>query len=309
MRVAITGSSGLVGTELRKRLPESGHEVVLVTRGERGSAPVVWQPDRGWIQEGALEGCDAVVHLAGASIGEGRWTKRRKRELHDSRIDSTRLLVDHLASLDAKPRVLVCASAVGYYGNRGDEVLSEDAPPGEGFLKDLVEEWEREARRAEVLGIRVVSIRSSLVLSATDGALPRMLLPFKLGVGGRLGSGRQWMPWIALTDEARAIEWAIGHEELSGPVNLASPNPMRNSEFTKVLGRQLHRPTVFPAPRFGLRILLGQMADELLLYSQRVAPKKLMESGFTFEQPDVDAALAVALAKLVQSSSPLAHSV
>lgn len=295
MRVAITGSSGLIGTELRQRLAAAGHHVVRVQRGGPGSAPVVWKPAEGWIQEGALEGCDAVVHLAGVSIGDKRWTAKRKQALRTSRVDSTRLLVDHLGTLTRKPRVLVCASAVGFYGDRGDEVLTEDAPPGEGFLAGLVQDWEREARRAEAFGVRVVSIRSAPVQSSKGGALPRMLTPFKFGVGGRLGSGQQWMSWIALQDEARAIMWLLDHEELRGPVNLASPNPVRNREFTKALGRQLRRPALFPLPGFVLRLMFGQLGEELLLFSQRVVPAKLLESGFSFEYPELDAALAAAL--------------
>jgi uncharacterized protein (TIGR01777 family) len=297
MRVAITGSSGLIGTELSRRLAAAGHEVVRVLRGDLGSAPVVWQPKRGWVQEGALEGCDAVVHLGGVSIGDKRWTAKRKQALRASRIESTRLLVGHLGTLTRKPSVFVCASAVGFYGDRGDEVLTEDAPPGEGFLAELVQGWEREARRAEELGVRVVSVRSAPVQSLKGGGLPKMLTPFKLGVGGRLGSGRQWMPWITLEDEARAIEWVLTHEELRGPVNLASPHAVTNAEFTKALGRQIHRPTLFPVPRFALRLMFGQLGEELLLFSQRVVPSKLLASGFRFEYPGVDEALAAALGK------------
>lgn len=287
----------MIGTELTTRLADAGHEVVRVRRGDLGSALVVWRPDEGRIQDGALEGCDAVVHLGGASIGEGRWTASRKRTLRASRIDSTRVLVDHLATLQRKPSVFVCASAVGFYGDRGDEVLTEDAAPGEGFLAELVQDWEREARRAEELGIRVASIRSASVQSLKGGGLPRMLTPFKLGVGGRLGSGRQWMPWISLEDEARAIEWVLTHEELRGPINVASPNPVSNVQFTKALGRQLRRPTLFPLPRPVLRLMFGQLGDELLLFSQRVVPAKLLDSGFTFQYPGIDEALAAALGK------------
>jgi uncharacterized protein (TIGR01777 family) len=304
MRVAITGSSGLIGTELRQRLAAAGHEVVRVRRGELGSAPVVWKPAEGWIQDGALEGCDAVVHLSGVSIGDKRWTAKRKQALRSSRIDSTRLLVEHLGTLTHKPKVFVCASAVGLYGDRGDEVLTEDAPAGEGFLADLVQDWEREARRAEALGIRVLSIRTAPVQTRKGGSLPRMLTPFKFGVGGRLGSGRQWMPWIELSDHVRAVEWVLTHEELSGPVNLAAPGAVTNRDFKKALGQHLHRPTLFPVPAFVLRLVFGQLGKELLLFSQRVRPAKLLESGFTFEHPEVDDALATALGK---SAAPTEH--
>ncbi len=307
MRIAITGSSGLIGTELRTRLTAAGHEVIRVQRGELGSAPVVWQPDRGWIQEGAIEGCDAVVHLAGVSIGDKRWTTNRKHALRASRIDSTRLLVEHFATLQRKPRVFVCASAVGFYGDRGDEELTEEAAPGEGFLAELVQDWEQEARRAESLGIRVVSVGTAPIQSLKGGGLPRMLTPFKLGVGGRLGSGRQYMPWISLEDEARAIEWVITHEELRGPVNVAGPHSVTNAEFTKALGRQLHRPTLFPLPKFMLRLVFGQLGEELLLYSQRQVPAKLLDSGFVFEHPDIETALAAALGKSARPHSTAAH--
>lgn len=304
MRVAITGSSGLVGTELRTQLSAAGHDIVRVERGERGSLPVVWQPAQQWIAPAALEGCDAVVHLAGASIGDGRWSANRKRELWNSRIDSTRLLVEHFATLKQKPSVFVCASAIGVYGNRGDEELSDDAAAGGGFLADLVQAWEAEAHKAEALGIRVVTLRSAIVLAQDGGALAKMLTPFKFGVGGRLGSGKQWMSWIALEDEARAIAWTLTHEELHGPVNLAAPHPTRNADFTKVLGHVLHRPTLFPVPKFGLRLLFGQMGEELLLYSQRVAPTKLQRSGFAFHYPELETALEAALGKA--ASTPLA---
>lgn len=295
MRVAITGSSGLIGMALRGRLAVAGHEVVPVRRGGPAPGGIAWRPDEGWIEDGALEGCDAVVHLEGESIGDGRWTAKRKRAIRDSRIDSTRLLVEHVAALARPPRVFVCGSAVGLYGDRGDEELGEESGAGEGFLAGVVEEWEREAARAAEAGIRVVSIRTAVVLAPRGGALQRMLTPFRLGAGGRLGSGRQWMPWITLEDEVRAIEWALTHEELSGPVNLAAPQPVTNRELTKALARQLHRPALLPVPGFALRIVLGEMANELLLQSQRVAPAKLTLSGFHFKHETIEEALAAVL--------------
>jgi uncharacterized protein (TIGR01777 family) len=293
MRVAITGSSGLVGTALAERLEHSGHEVVRVPRRGVGGAPA-WNPVTGWIAEGTFDGCDAVVHLGGASIGEGRWTAARKQLLRSSRIDSTRLLADHLGTLERKPRVLVCASAVGVYGDRGDETLDESAAPGVGFLADLVRDWEAEAQRAEQHGIRVANIRSGVVLAKHDGALPRLLLPVRLGVGGPLGSGRQRMPWITLDDEVRAIEFALTHEAIRGPFNaVAQSTP--NIDFIRVLGRALNRPTLFPMPGLALRLLLGQMADEMLLNNQHVVARKLLDAGFMFEHSDLDAAIAAVL--------------
>lgn len=293
MRIIISGSSGLIGSGLLARLAEEGHDVLGLRRGAPGSAPVVWQPDEGWIQDGALEGCDAVVHLAGASIGEGRWSVRRKRELRSSRVDATRLLVEHIASLERKPRVLISASAVGYYGDRGDEVLDEDAGPGEGFLAGLCTEWEQEALRAEEAGVRTVLLRFGVVISRRGGALPRMLFPFRLGLGGRLGSGGQWMPWVSLEDALRAIEWAI-ETEIAGPVNVTAPDAVTNAQFTRALARQMHRPAFFRVPRLALRIALGQSADELLMWSARATPARLLESGFEFRHPDIASGLVAA---------------
>ncbi|MSQ36330.1 MAG: TIGR01777 family protein [Dehalococcoidia bacterium] len=294
MRVVVSGSSGLVGTAVREQLAAEGHEVQPLLRGDaEGSGPRWIAPsggEAGWIAPNALAGADAVVHLAGASIGEGRWTERRRTELRASRIDATRLLVDHLGTLAERPRVLVAASAVGAYGDRGDELLTEDAALGSGFLADLVRDWEREVVRAEALGVRVVRLRFGVVLAAHGGALPRMVTPMKLGVGGRLGSGRQWMPWVALPDVARAISWALA-EPVHGVVNVVAPEQATNAEFTRALGRVLHRPALFPTPALALRLLLGGAADELLLASQRVVPARLLAAGFQFTQPRVDGAL------------------
>ncbi|MGE0227227.1 MAG: TIGR01777 family oxidoreductase [Dehalococcoidia bacterium] len=296
MRVAVTGSSGLVGTALVARLRAGGHEVVRVRRGARADDGVAWLPDEGWIEDGAFEGSDAVVHLAGESIGDGRWTTRRKRAIRDSRIDSTRLLVEHMATLKQPPQVFVCGSAVGYYGDRGDQELDEGSGAGEGFLAGVVQDWEREAARAGQFGTRVVSVRTAVVLAPRGGALQRMLTPFRFGVGGRLGSGRQWMSWITLEDEVCAIEWVLLHDDLSGPVNLAAPHPVTNREFTKALGRQLTRPALFPAPSLALRVMLGEMAEELLLQGQRVLPEKLLRSGFRFAHETVEEGLRAVLA-------------
>ena len=294
-RIAITGSSGLIGSAFRAHAESAGHEIVRVRRGAPSDPAASWDPQTGWFREGALEGVDAVVHLAGESIGDGRWSARRKQELVSSRIDGTRLLIDHLASLERKPAVLVCASAIGFYGDRGDEQLSEESSAGTGFLADLVVAWEREAARANELGIRTVFTRFGIVLSKEGGALKKMLLPFKMGVGGRLGAGKNWMSFVALPDVVGAIETAIT-SDLSGPVNVTAPNPVTNADYTKALGKAIHRPTLFPVPPFGLKLLFGaETAEELLLSSQRVNPAKLSAAGYRFHQPDIASALTAAL--------------
>ncbi len=305
MTVAITGASGLVGTALTERLRAAGHRVVRLQRPGRGGASdgPTWDPARGVIDDGALEGCDAVVNLAGASIGEGRWTAGRKRVLRDSRIEGTRLLVQTMAKMERRPRVLVSASAVGFYGDRGDDRLPEDAARGRGFLADLAADWEAEALAAQDLGVRVVTPRFAMILDGDAEALKRMMLPIRMGVGGPLGSGRQWMPWVTLPDVARAIEYLLGHD-LSGAVNVVAPGEERNRAFTKVLARELHRPAIFPVPGFALRLLLGQMADELLLASTRAVPARLLDAGFEFEHPDVTSALRAVLKKPTPRAAP-----
>ncbi|MCC6236770.1 MAG: TIGR01777 family protein [Dehalococcoidia bacterium] len=297
MRVLITGATGGIGRALTDHLRQAAHEVTGLRR-ETGAASgkpgPSWDPARGILEAGTLSGFDAVVHLSGANIGEGRWTEARKRELWASRIDSTRLLVDRMREAADGPRILVCASAVGYFGDRGDEVLNESSPRGEGFLADLVEAWEREAARATEFGVRVVSSRFGVVMAADDGALRRLATAFRLGVGGRLGSGHQWMSWVAPADLVRAIEWFLTHE-VSGPVHVTSPQPVRNADLTRALARVLRRPALFPAPAFALRIALGGAADELLLASQRVMPARLLEAGFEFTYPAIEDALRVAL--------------
>ncbi|RLT41937.1 MAG: TIGR01777 family protein [Chloroflexi bacterium] len=289
MRIALTGATGMVGTALSARLRAGGHEVIEVTRGSARDGGM-WDA-KSWIAPGALDGVEGVVHLSGASIGDGRWSSARKDVLRSSRLDSTRLLVQHFATMTPRPRVFVCASAVGFYGDRGDEVLDETAPHGAGFLADLVVEWEAEARKAEALGVRVVSARSGIILDEGEGALPKMVMPIRFGVGGRLGSGRQWMPWVTLNDEVRALEFALTHETVSGPVNIAAPVPATNRTFTSAIGRVLHRPTLFPVPAVALRVLLGEAADELLLSSTRAVPTALQRAGFEFEDAELASAL------------------
>ena len=293
MQFGISGGTGMIGSALRAHLEGRGHRVVLLRRGPEGDGPR-WDPEAGTIDAGAFEGCDVVVSLGGASIGEGRWSAKRKQLLRSSRIDATRLLVDHLAGLPNPPKAFVSASAVGYYGDRDDELLPESAGPGEGFLASLVEDWERESLRANELGMRAVALRFGVVLSKDGGALPRMLTPFKLGVGGRLGSGKQWMSWVTLEDAVRAVEFAAT-SEIEGPHNVVAPGAATNSEFTKALGRALHRPTIFPVPGPMLRLAVGGAANELLLASQRAVPSRLTDAGFRFEHADLDDALAAVL--------------
>ncbi len=297
MRVAITGSTGLVGTALAERLREAGHEVLPVVRGDPADPAAMWDPAAGWVRDGALEGAEALVHLAGASIGEGRWSASRKQLLRSSRIQATHLLVDHLATLESGPRVVIGASAIGFYGDRGDEELTEDASGGEGFLAELVRDWERETLRAAEQGARAVALRTGLVLAGHGGVLRRMLLPFRMGVGGRLGSGRQWMSWISLDDLVNVISFALVREELSGAVNAVAPEAVTNREFTSVLGRVLRRPTLLPTPGFGLRLLFGEQANELLLSGQHVIPRRLLDAGYQFKHRELEPALRDALGK------------
>jgi uncharacterized protein (TIGR01777 family) len=244
-----------------------------------------------------MEAADAVVNLNGASIGGGRWTQARKKLLVTSRVDSTRFLVDSLARLKQKPRVLISASAVGYYGNRGGEILTESSAPGNDFLAEVCRNWEAEALRAQASGIRTVLTRFGIILSAKGGALTQMLKPFKLGLGGRLGSGNQWMSWVALDDVIGILRSALSNEQASGPVNVVAPNPVQNSEFTRVLASVLHRPAIFPAPAFALRLAIGEMADALLLSSQRVQSKRPPASTYAFRYENLEPALHAILAK------------
>ena len=294
MRVAITGSTGFIGAALTAALTEGGHTVLPVLRGPREDPAALWNPAEGWIREGALEGVDAVVSLNGASIAAKPWTGQRKRELRAARIDSARVLVDHLASLTSKPRAVVCASAIGYYGpNRGDEVLTEASTPGPGFLAALVRDWEAEVARAQDAGIRVVSARFGITTDRHGELMQRLLPPFTMGVGGTIGFGRQWFSWIMVEDVARAIVFALQNDTLAGPVNITAPAPVTNKRFTKALGRALHRPTLFPIPTPALKLMFGrERAGETVLANQRVVPQKLLDAGFAFRYPEIEAALA-----------------
>ena len=302
MKILMTGSTGLVGTGLQKELKRAGHTLCRLVRPDTkvealknsGGFDVKWDPATGELG-GAGVGADAVVNLGGASIAEERWTAERKRVLRASRVDTTRALVNALTKMAARPRVLVSASAIGYYGNRGDETLREESPAGNDFLSEIAKEWEAEALKAEVLGIRVVVPRFGVILAREGGALAKMAQPFRLGVGGRIGSGRQWMSWITLRDVVAILQLALENGTARGPINVVAPEPVRNAEFTAALAKALHRPALFPAPPFALRMMLGEMADALLLSSQRVVPGQLEKLGYRFEDSDLSKALTTLL--------------
>ncbi|GBD35653.1 Epimerase family protein [bacterium HR36] len=291
-RVLISGSSGLIGSTLVPKLQEAGHEVIRLVRGPVHSASEIsWNPEAGQVDRATLEGCDAVVHLAGYNIAARRWNEEVKAIIRNSRVQSTRLLAEALASCSAKPRVFASASAVGYYGHRGAEELTEDSPPGNDFLAQVCQEWETATQAAAEAGIRVVNCRLGVVLSDRGGALAKMRLPFLLCLGGKIGSGDQYWSWIHIHDAVKAFQFVLEQEGLRGPVNFTSPQPVTNAEFTRTLGRVLRRPTIFPMPAFAARLVFGEMADALFLSSARVVPKKLRDHGFTFDYPELESAL------------------
>ncbi len=291
MRILVTGSSGLIGSSLVPFLTTGGHGVTRLVRSQKsGDEPVLWDPEAGTLDVARLEGLDAVVHLAGENIAE-RWTAEKKSKIRDSRVNGTRLLAESLARLGEPPKVFVCASAIGYYGDRGDEILREESPSGSGFLAEVCRQWEAAAQPAAEKGIRVANLRIGVVLSLAGGALAKMLPPFRMGAGGTIGSGRQYMSWIALDDVIGAIYHALTHETLRGSVNAVAPNPVTNREFTQTLGRVLSRPTLLPMPAFAARLAFGEMADELLLASTRVEPARLLATGFVFGYPELEGAL------------------
>jgi len=299
MKVLLSGSSGLVGSALVPVLTGGGYEVVRLVRSQPGpeTSEVRWDPETGSIDGAGLKGVDAAVHLAGESIAAGRWTAARKARILESRVRGTRLLAETLAGLEEPPKALVSASAVGYYGDRGEETLREESGSGSAFLSEVCRQWEAATEPAAAAGIRVVNLRFGVILASAGGALPRLLTPFRLGVGGTLGSGKQFMSWIALDDVIGAILHALTTEALRGPVNAVAPQAATNREFTKTLGRVLGRPTLFPMPACAARLAFGEMADELLLASQRVEPAKLLASGYQFRFPDLESALRHILGK------------
>lgn len=301
MRIAITGASGLVGSALQSQLLADGHQLLLLTRGSRhanwqGSTheavqSVNWNPTQGVDDAGQLEGLDAFVHLAGRSIGQSRWSEKEKLLLRDSRVLATQRLVAQLRGLSRMPPIFISASAIGIYGERGEQWVDESSTPGDGFLADLAKDWEQASLPLEEDGVRVVHARLGVVLAEQGGALAKMLPLFRWGLGGVLGSGKQYTSWIDLSDCCRALLHLLSERSMRGPVNLVSPNPVTNREFTKALGQVLHRPTILPAPKFALRAALGEMADALLLSSCRVLPERLSQSRFSFEFAELNAAL------------------
>lgn len=294
MKILVTGASGLVGSALVPLLAGGGHEVARLGRSTPGPGDIRWDPDAGVLDAAALEGFDGVIHLAGENIA-GRWNAARKRRIKDSRVRGTRLLAETLAGLERPPRVLVSASAIGFYGDRGDKELSEESPAGTGFLTEVCREWEAATEAAAGKGIRVVHARLGVVLSRDGGALAKMLTPFKLGAGGIVGSGRQYMSWITLEDTVAALAHLLVTETAAGPVNVVAPVPVTNREFTKALGRALRRPTLFPLPAFVARVVFGEMADALLLGSTRVKPAGLLDSGYVFRHGSLEEGLGAVL--------------
>ena len=305
MHILVSGASGLIGSALTPCLEAAGHRVTRLVRGRArpGWGEVAWDPDAGRMPPPALEGMDAVVHLAGESI-VGRWTADKKRRIYDSRVRGTRIICEALRQVARPPKTFVCASAIGYYGNRGERLLLEESRAGEDFLARVCVDWEAAVAPAAERGIRVVSLRLGMVLSASGGALGQMLPPFRRGLGGVLGSGAQYMSWIALDDVVGAISHVLTTESLCGPVNLVAPEPASNRDFTKTLGRVLRRPTRFAVPAFGARLLFGEMADALLLASTRVEPGKLKASGYTFRYPTLEGALRHVLGKPLPALEP-----
>jgi len=293
MKIVITGSSGLIGSALAAEFGAAGHEVVRLVR-HHGGAPnaVMWDPMGESMDAAPLEGADAVVHLSGENLAQGRWTKAKKKRMWESRVQSTSLLSETLAQLKRRPQVMLCASGIGFYGDRGDEVLAEDAQAGTGFVADLCQQWEAAAAPAVAAGMRVIHMRCGIVLARGGGALAKMLTPFRLGLGGVIGSGRQYVGWIALEDVIGAVMHLINKSQLAGAVNFVAPQEVTNRQLTKTLGRVLHRPTLLAMPAWAARLALGEMATELLLASTRATPRRLPDDGFVFAYPELEGALA-----------------
>jgi uncharacterized protein (TIGR01777 family) len=295
MHILVTGATGLVGSKLLPLLKAEGHEVTSLTRrAGRNSSDRTWNPDSGSLPASTLEGIDAVIHLAGENIGDSRWTAAKKKRIRDSRVIGTRLLAE-AAAKSGQVKAFVSASAIGFYGDRGNEELTEASSPGTGFLPNVCREWESAAEPARAAGIRVVNLRLGVVMAKEGGALAKMLLPFKMCVGGIIGSGQQYWSWLTVNEAARMFQFAVNNESLSGPVNAVAPSPSTNYEFTKALGRVLHRPTIFPLPGFVAKVVLGEMAQDLILASTRVLPTRLKQAGYQFADPDLEKAIAAAL--------------
>ena len=294
MKILITGASGLIGKALQKSFSEKGYEMLLAGRGEpKHENQIQWTVEDGFRKEDLprLEELDVVVHLAGEGIAGLRWTDEKKKAIRDSRVQGTRNLVNALAGLKQKPKVFIAGSALGFYGDRGDEIMTETGSPGDTFLAEVCREWETESRRAEDLGIRTVLLRTGIVLSKDGGALATMMTPFKFGVGGIIGSGTQWMSWISLDDVVGIVNFAIENENLRGAINVVGPNPVTNEEFTKTLGDVLYRPTFLPLPEFAVNLVFGEMGDALLIHSTRVEPKRLLDAGYEFKFKSLKSAL------------------
>jgi uncharacterized protein len=294
--VALSGSTGLIGSTLAASLRGDGHEVRPLVRGAARAGEIGWDPSSGKLDAAALEGVSAVVHLAGEPVGE-RWSEEKKKRIRSSRVGGTTLLARTIAAMARPPRVLVSASAVGYYGDRGDEILTEQSGRGNDFLAEVVSEWEAGVAAAEEAGIRTVRLRMGVVLSRSGGALARLLTPFQLGAGGRIGDGRQWMSWISLTDAVGVFRFVMDRSELRGVYNSVAPAPVTNAGFTRALGRVLGRPTFFPVPAAALRLAFGEMADATLLVSQRAEPTRLRDAGYTFQHATLEEALRAELAR------------
>ena len=291
MKVAIAGASGLVGSALIPKLEDESIEVTRLVRESPKPGEIEWHPNQDTIKPDRLKGFDAIINLAGENIAEGRWTDEKKRKIHDSRVHGTHLLSEAMAKVDPKPQVFLCASATGIYGDRGDEILSEQGESGGGFLAGVCREWEQATEPASKAGVRVVNLRFGPILAAEGGMMAKMLTPFKMGMGGKIGSGKQYVSWVAIDDVVNAMKLALKDESIRGPLNIVAPNPVTNEVLTKTLGHVLNRPTALAMPAFAARLAFGEMADEMLLVSQRVVPKKLTEARFEFRFPDLESAL------------------
>lgn len=291
MKILVSGSHGLVGKALIGSLESSGHEVLRLVRSTPKPGEIEWHPNQDAMDEARLEGFDVVINLAGENVAGGRWTEDQKRKIHDSRVNGTHLLSEAMAKLAKRPRVFLCASATGFYGDRDDEVLDEHSDSGGGFLAGVCREWEQATEPAANAGVRVVNLRFGVILSREGGMLAKLLTPFKMGMGGKVGSGKQFISWVAIDDAISAINLALNDETFRGPLNVVAPNPVTNEVFTKTLGHVLSRPTALAMPAFAARLAFGEMADEMLLASQYVVPKRLTDAGFQHEYPELEGAL------------------